>query len=80
VFKNYGVDDPSAVDDEMTLRKRISDLEKELKAAQEERKSNKAKGSLSEDTKMISELSQMNARLRNKVNELTEELSRLKSS
>lgn len=80
VFKNHRLDEEIPGDDDMQLRKRIQDLEKELRAIKEETKLSKSKNSIAEDTKMINELSQMNARLRNKVNDLTEEVARLKTN
>lgn len=71
MYKNVGEND--GIENEVQYKERIRDLELEIKRIKETEK----KSGTSEDGKLIKELSVQNARLRSKVNELTEQLSKL---
>ena len=70
LFKNIGQQD--GIENEQEYKQKIKDLETEIKRL----KDNEKKSGNSEDGKLIKELSVQNARLRSKVNELTEKLSK----
>ena len=74
MFKNVGEQD--GMENEIEYKERIRDLENEIKKL----KDNEKKLGNSEDGKLIKDLSTQNARLRSKVNELTEELSKIRTS
>ena len=71
MFKNYA--EPEGIE-EVELKNRIQELENELKKMKDSEK----KAGNSEDGRIIKDLSLQNARMRSKVNELTEELSKLR--
>lgn len=73
MFKNFA--EPEGVED-VALKQRVKELETEVKRL----KDNEKKGGSSEDGRIIKDLSSQNARMRSKVNELTEELSKLRKN
>lgn len=73
MFKNYA--EPEGVE-EVALKQRVQELESEVKRL----KSNEKKAGSTEDGRIIKDLSSQNARMRSKLNELTEELSKLRKS
>ncbi|OMJ70008.1 hypothetical protein SteCoe_32117 [Stentor coeruleus] len=70
MFKNVGEEDD--MQNEVEYKQKIQNLEGEIKRLKDTEK----KSANSEDAKLIKDLSSQNARLRNKVNELTEELGK----
>lgn len=74
MYKNFKSED--AVEDEIEYKQRIRDLEAETLNLKIQLSKNTGS---SEDTKIIKDLSSQNARLRNKIAELTEEVFKLKS-
>lgn len=74
MFKNIGEQD--GLENEIEYKEKIKELELQVVAL----KKNEKKIGSSEDGKLIKEISSQNARLRSKVNELTEELSKLRKS
>jgi chromosome segregation ATPase len=71
MFKNYA--EPEGME-EVDLKNKVQELEGEIKKMRD----NEKKANSSEDGRIIKDLSSQNARLRSKVNELTEELSRMR--
>ncbi|CAG9315666.1 unnamed protein product [Blepharisma stoltei] len=77
LYKNFkGDEGEEEVENEIEYKERIRDLESEVLNL---RIQLDKKNAGSEDTKIIKDLSSQNARLRSKVNELTEEVSKFKN-
>lgn len=74
MFKNVGEEDD--MQNEVEYKQKIQSLESEIKRLKDSEK----KSANTEDAKLIKDLSGQNARLRNKVNELTEEISKYRKA
>ena len=74
MFKNVGEQD--GIENEVEYKERIKELEQQVAAL----KQNEKKIGNTEDGRMIKDISSQNARLRNKVNQLEEELSKIRMS